>query len=276
MFGLVPKALWAKRCPAHEDNTIDQRANVILVESDDGKKGLIDTGCGDPAWYGDRERALHGLKDDWHLPRALAAHGLNFGDIDWIVLSHAHWDHAGALTDPDGAPVFPNATVHLRETEHQSVLGGDPLLYKSYPPKVVQSFQNLADRIFAVKDGGSDDLSGPSPGVTLLPAPGHTEGQACVLIEFPELAGADIVPSRALFTGDNCPTQHHLRMVFQTAYDTYPLKTRAWKRKWLPKCAEEGILLLFTHDPDIFGARVQADPKHEFIVSETYAGGLPT
>ncbi len=273
MFGLVPKALWEKRCPAHGDNTIDQRANVILVETDDGKMGLVDTGCGDPEWYGERERELHGLESEWLLPQSLAALGLDFADIDWIVLTHAHWDHAGALTDPDGTPVFPNAAVYLRETELDSVLGGDPLLYKSYPPKVVQSFQGLSERIFPAADNTPGKASGPAPGVTILPASGHTEGQACILFDAPRLAGSDAIPQLALFAGDNCPTQHHLRMVFQTAYDTFPLKTRAWKRSWLAKCAEEDILLLFSHDPELFGAWLHADPKHEFVISKPYAGG---
>jgi glyoxylase-like metal-dependent hydrolase (beta-lactamase superfamily II) len=268
MFGLVPKTLWQRRCEADPNNLIPQRANVILIETEDGKHGLLDTGCGNPAWFSDREREHHVLEEEWLLPQALDAQDLGFSDIDFILLSHAHWDHAGGLLDADGQPTFPNAEIFLRKTEADCVLQKDPLLYKSYPPKIAQTFDTLADRIFPVPDDDPEIL----PGIYLLPAPGHTEGQTCVSFIRPTLAGCGREVKAALFVADNCPTQHHLRMVFQTAYDTYPLKTRAWKNTWWPRCAAEEILLLFSHDAEAYGAWIEADPKHEYIVSHTYTG----
>jgi hypothetical protein len=57
-------------------------------------------------------------------------------------------------------------------------------------------------------------------------------------------------------------------MVYQTAYDTYPLQTRAWKREHLPTIAREGCLLAFPHDPDCFAALVAPDEKAEFVVAQ--------
>lgn len=74
--------------------------------------------------------------------------------------------------------------------------------------------------------------------------------------------------TQALFCGDVCPMRHNLRMVFQTSYDTFPLDTRAWKREWLPRAAREGILLLFDHDPDLFGAVIREDEREEFVVEK--------
>jgi hypothetical protein len=75
----------------------------------------------------------------------------------------------------------------------------------------------------------------------------------------------------AVFAGDVCPMQHNLRMVFQTAYDTFPLETRAWKRKWLPVIAERNALLLFDHDPDACGITIRADEKKEYVAEKTLA-----
>jgi len=269
MFGLVPKGIWNKLAPADDHNRIPQRCNVTLIETDDGARGLVDTGCGDPAWFSDRERELHQLEDDWLLPKALREHDLGFDDIDFILLSHAHWDHAGALCDPDGNATFPRADIFLRRAELDCALGGNPLLYKSYPPKIVDSLKALGDRVFAVPDDEPEVL----PGVYLLPAEGHTEGQAGIYCASPDIAGHGPVPG-ALFTGDNCPTHHHLRMVFQTAYDTYPLQTRAWKTTWWPRCVEKDLLLLFTHDPEAYGAWIEDDPKREVRVKDLYTGGV--
>ena len=270
MFGLVPKGIWQGLCPPDEKNMIRQRANAWLIETADGKKGLLESGCGDPAWFSERERSLHQLESEWLLARSLKTLGIAFEDIDFILLSHAHWDHAGGLMHPDGRPVFPNAEIFLREAEVNCVLGKDPLLYKSYPGKIQQSFKTLSHLIFPVPDDDPEVL----PGIYMLPAPGHSEGQAGIFFSSTELTGREGKKLSALFTGDNCPSQHHLRMVFQSAYDTYPLKTRAWKQEWLPRCAADDILLLFTHDPECFGAWIREDPKHEFVVRETYGGNL--
>ncbi len=271
MFGLVPKLIWQKRCPADASNAIVQRANAFLVREGDGTLGLVDCGCGDPAGFSPKERTHHGLEDDWLLRKSLAELGVAFGDIHWVLLSHAHWDHAGGLLLPDDSPTFPNAKVILRESERDLVLGANPLLYKSYPPRIRKSLEILAGHT-EVTPGAGEEIR---PGIRVFSAAGHTDGQACILFDSPKFAGyPDALPA-AVFAGDNLPTRNHLRMVFQTAYDTQPLQTRAWKREWLPRIADNGWALLFTHDPDAFGALIRHDDKEEFSVTRLLTGVSP-
>jgi glyoxylase-like metal-dependent hydrolase (beta-lactamase superfamily II) len=264
MFGLVPKKLWSRICTADENNQIPQRTNVLLIEHPDAGWGLLDTGCGSPEAFSEKERTLHGLDDTWLLSEALKNQGLTFNDISWVVLTHAHWDHAGGLVLPDGSPAFPNAEIHLLQAELDLATGGDPLLYKSYPQSVTSALETLRDKLRPVQAAGTEIL----PGIRLESAAGHTAGQACIRVDHPVIRGDSAnAPPALLFTGDNCPTRHHLRMVFQTAYDTFPLDTRAWKQKWFPICANEEIPLFFSHDADTFGAWIQPDPKHEFVTT---------
>jgi glyoxylase-like metal-dependent hydrolase (beta-lactamase superfamily II) len=280
MFGLVPKPIWSKLIPPNDRNGIAQNANVLLVEWADGRRGLIDTGCGDPSAFTDKELTLHGMTRDWPLITALRNHNLSPADLDIVVLTHLHWDHAGGVgaVSPDGrvTPTFPNAVHYVHEQEWEDALSGDPLLYKSYPADTIEPLRRLPDtQRVLVRDGAPDIL----PGLRMVRSGGHTRGHCVIHLESDALevahADADAFGSvgHLMFMGDVCPTQHHLRLVFQTAYDTYPLETRRWKREWLPRAAREGIALFFDHDPDDCAVLIRADERKEYVVTRSIRAG---
>jgi len=276
MFGLVPKPIWAKLIPPDERNGIPQNANVLLVELDDGRTGLLDTGCGDPAAFSDKELALHGMTRDWPLMNALQALNIPAESIDFVVLTHLHWDHAGGVgnvtADGSAAFTFPHAVHYMHEQEWADAVSGDPLLFKSYPADTLAPLIQLPDtQRVLVREDKPEIL----PGVRMIRSGGHTRGHCVIHVERDpiELAhpGADDFGAvrRLMFTGDVCPTQHHLRLVFQTAYDTFPLDTRRWKRAWLPRAARDGIALFFDHDPKTCGAVIRRDERKEFVVDRS-------
>ena len=112
--------------------------------------------------------------------RALATRGLDPGDVDLIVLTHAHLDHAGACADLM-APV----AVHELETRSPSwiIVGG--LLE-------LLSLQRLA--------GDEGELA---PGVAWVRTPGHCDGHISLRVDTTEgpvvLCGDTIGPGRAEF-----------------------------------------------------------------------------
>ena len=275
MFGLVPKPIWSKRIPPNDRNAIPQNANVLLVELDDGQTGLVDTGCGDPAGFSEKELALHGMANAWPLMEALDRMGIEPDAIHFVLLTHLHWDHAGGVGRMQAGQArltFPNARCYIHEQEWADALSGDPLLYKSYPADTIEPLKRLPDtQRLLVSDGHTEVL----PGIHLRRSSGHTRGHCVIDIQDPRLkldhpGAAEFGPvTRLLFTGDVCPTQHHLRLVFQTAYDTYPLDTRKWKQEWLPVAAAENIPLFFDHDPDICAARIRRDERTEYRVTRT-------
>jgi glyoxylase-like metal-dependent hydrolase (beta-lactamase superfamily II) len=71
-----------------------------------GRHVLIDVGSGDTL----------GPETGWLAANLAAAH-TEPADIDHVLLTHLHPDHAGGLISPDGQPVFPRATVHAARAD---------------------------------------------------------------------------------------------------------------------------------------------------------------
>ncbi len=248
-------------------NRVQQTANSLLVETDDGRLGLVDTGCGPASKFSEKEISLHGLGPGWPLLENLAARGIQPEKIDFITFTHLHWDHAGGA-DPN---IFCNAELIVHEIEWADAHSRDPLLYKSYPPETVDPLKaGFAGRTRFL----TDEKNALGPGLRLARSGGHTRGHCATVFEGALDFGsphAGMLPAvnLAVFAGDVCSSRHNLRLVFQMSYDTFPLDTRRWKREWLPRIAREGGLLLFDHDSDIFGATLRQDPKEEFVVEAT-------
>src|SRR5699024_6368566 len=100
MFGVVPKALWKRAYPNYEDNTIELRTDPLLLQLD-GKNYLVDTGMGNDKINAKQIRNL-GVKEQSFLEEDLHTCGLKIEDIDAILMTHLHFDHASGLTKVNG------------------------------------------------------------------------------------------------------------------------------------------------------------------------------
>ena len=95
MFGNAPKALWQRWMPADELNRIDLGCRALLVQEEE-RNILVETGIG--AFFSPELKQRFGVQEDRHvLLDSLAALGLSDADIDIVVLTHLHFDHAGGL-----------------------------------------------------------------------------------------------------------------------------------------------------------------------------------
>lgn len=117
----------------------------------------------------------------------LAAVGLAPHDIDRVVLTHAHWDHALNLL------AFPNAEVIVHEDELAYTAEPHPQDWAT--PVWTADILARCRRVTAVRDG--DDLEA---GVRVLATPGHSPGSLTLLVQ--SAAGVtgvvgDALPSRA-------------------------------------------------------------------------------
>ena len=274
LFGLVPKVIYSRLIHVDEKNTMRQHVNSALIVLPDGRRGLMDAGCGEHDRYEGRERESRVFPEEWPAGREFARLGIRPEDIDFVLMTHLHWDHCGGLGRVDGSPAFPNATLYVHRMEWDAATGGNPLLYKSYPKDLIATVRAYGDRIVRVDGPWTEVL----PGISLEHCGGHTFG-SCVIhlegdvrIHHPAADADPLTVAHAIYPADACPSAHHLRMVFQTSYDTHPLDTRAWKVRTLPKAAAEGWWILFDHDWETWGAQIAADERREYVVTKA----LPT
>ena len=238
MFGVVPKTLWSRVAVPDERNRIRMAMRPWLV-TDGSRQVLIDAGCGDKhdAKFAD----IYGFDRARNLDHSLADAGLTAGDIDVVVASHLHFDHAGGFTrrESDGrvVPRFPRARVSIRRGEWDDAMHPNERTRASYfrdnyAPLVEAS---LVD--FVESDGEV------APGVSVRRSGGHTMHHEIVRIESEGRV--------AIFAADLLPTAAHVPLPYIMGYDLYPMDTLAFKRAFLEEAVEREYLILFEHDPEI-------------------------
>jgi len=143
--------------------------NCYLVRGR-GRTILIDAGAGGFKQWGGELRS--------NLARA----GVQPGDIDTVLLTHAHPDHVGGLLDAAGAIAFPHAelVVHQREIAFWEDDG-----HLAQASERAQGNFLLARKVFEAYREKTRSFTGSEvlPGISAMPLPGHTAGHSGYRIE---------------------------------------------------------------------------------------------
>jgi glyoxylase-like metal-dependent hydrolase (beta-lactamase superfamily II) len=225
---------------------------------------LVDSGVGNKE--SEKFRDIYGVDnhgDPTRLEDGLRSVGVAPGDVDLVVSTHLHFDHAGGnvALDPDGTmrPAFPGARYVMQKGELEFATSANERVRASYMAK---NFASL------VEEGRVDTVEGETvlmEGIRLLPTPGHTPFHQSIILESRGETG--------IFLADLCPTTAHLPLPWIMGYDLEPLVTLETKRAVLGLAREEGWILLFQHDvadpwgrldPDSEGPRL-ASPAEDSV-----------
>lgn len=259
MFGVVPKVLWERKFPADAQNRIALATNCLLVRGR-GFTVLIETGLGDK--WDARGRQMYAIESPPSLPGSLAALGVRPEEVDGIVLSHLHFDHAGGATrfpaGPTAAPAFPNATLYVQAAELAHAREPHERDRASYHPADWEPYA-AAGRLEAL-DGEKE----VRPGVRALALPGHNAGMQAVRI--------DSEGSTAFYFADALPTTAHVPLPWIMAYDLYPVELIENKRRLLAEAVRERWLCVFEHDPDVPWGTLVDEPNGKRRVHVLPAG----
>jgi glyoxylase-like metal-dependent hydrolase (beta-lactamase superfamily II) len=257
MFGNAPRAMWSRWVAPDEQNRIPLACRCLLARGLDGRNVLFETGIG--AFFDPAMRDRYGVVEDRHvLLDSLADVGLGHEDIDAVVLSHLHFDHAGGLLAPweEGQParlLFPNARFLVGREHFERALRPHPRDRASFIPELVQLLEQ-SGRLELVEAGKPSSLG---DAVRFEFSDGHTPG--LMLAEVGGVAFcADLIPGRAWV---------HLPVTM--GYDRWPEKLIDEKKAFLDDKLARGVRLFFTHDHDCAMASVAVDEKGRYHAADT-------
>jgi glyoxylase-like metal-dependent hydrolase (beta-lactamase superfamily II) len=251
MFGVVPKVLWEKKSSPDEKNRIRLRANSLLVRAH-GKSIVIETGNG-TKWDA-KQRAIYAVQEGDPLVDSLAENGVQPHEVDLVINTHLHFDHAGGNTHIENGrpvPTFPRAQYILQRGELAHASKPTDRDRASYFP---ENFQPITDAgLWNFVEGDTQILHG----ISVARIPGHNADIQAVV-----LTGGG---KTLAFVADLLPTRHHIPLPWIMAYDLYPVQTLETKHKWLPRMVKENWTVVFGHDPDVAAATLhERDGKIDF------------
>lgn len=258
-FGVVPKPLWSRFVETDQRGRIQCRLNLLLIEAG-GKRILVETGTGVRMEAKDRD--IKGVEGGDPV-EALRAVGEDPDSVDFVVVTHLHYDHAGGMVDTDGRPLFRNARYVLQRDESEAA-HGDELR--------VQGVMEV-DQLDAVRAAGQlAEVNGEVelvPGVRVMRTGGHTRGSQAILIGLEHPGGRAGDPTgRAIFWGDLIPTRWQIPVRWTSAYDDYPIDAIEVRNELVTRAAAEGWDCYFTHDPGDLPIRIEATERGGFRAAE--------
>ena len=250
-FGVVPKVLWSKRLPSDEKNRVPTGLNSVLVRGGE-KTVLIETGVGNKL----PEKMVQIYGQPAKLLDQLSAVGISPEDIDIVINSHLHFDHAGWNTVRGSGnikPTFPNATYYAQEGEWKHAHDGQrdtvSYLHENYDPLVVSSRMKLLR--------GNQEII---PGVSVEVFPGHTRDMQAIIIRSQG--------KTACYISDLIPTSAHIEINWVMGFDLYPLETIESRKRYYSRAIPENWLTMYTHDPNVPWGYLTKDERGKIVAKE--------
>ena len=248
---MVPRPLWSRLVEADERGRILCRLNLLLIEAG-GKRILVETGTG--VRMSAKDHDIKGVEGG-DPAAALRALSVDPARIDFVVVSHLHYDHAGGMVDIDGNPNFPNARYVVQRDESEAAHGDELRLAGIMEAEQLDLVR--AAGLLAEVSGEVELVSG----VSVLPTGGHTRGSQAVLLGTHDGGRGEGAGEHAIFWGDLIPTRWQLPVRWTSAFDDYPVQAVEVRNQLVSRAAAEGWWCYFTHDPGELPIQIEATPK---------------
>lgn len=220
-----------------EEGTLTLPCPSFLIEH---PKGLVlfDTGCNpkiiqDPvAYWGDFARGLPiTWNQDQTLDKQIKGVGYKPSDVKYVVLSHAHLDHAGGLT------YFPKAKFIVGANELRYAYWPDPdrrwaFIVDDYLPTRGYDWVELDHDLDLFGDGS----------LQFLYTPGHTPGECSLMVNLPN--------RKVLLTGDTVHLRAALDREAAMPIDVNQVQALLSLKRIKVIRDLQGATIWITHDPE--------------------------
>jgi len=252
MFGVVPKVLWEKQAPADASNRITLAMRPLIVRG--ARTMLIDAGLGGKESAKFHE--MYGVDRSRSLETTMGEAGIAPEDIDIVLATHLHFDHAGGFTYRDSGgrlrPTFPRAQYIVRRGEWEDATHTHARNRASY----------LADNFVPLAEAGVlqlvDEDATIMPGVKVRRTGGHTMHHQIVMIESKGKTAA--------FAADLIPTTTHLPDPWIMGFDLYPVDTLTAKQRFVKEAIAQDMLVFFEHDPAVAAGYIREEGGKKRVV----------
>lgn len=262
MFGNVPRVVWSKWIAPDEQGRIGLACRGMLVEIGE-KKILCETGIG--AFFEPKMAERFGVQTpQTHvLLESLSKRGISHEDIDYVILSHLHFDHAGGLlpafsnsaaSNSSEPLLFPNAIYVVGEEAFLRSQAPHPRDRASFIPGLNEKLQS-SGRLKVLKEGEVlEEFLGT---LSFFISNGHTPGQLHTIVHGKK--------SKIIFAGDLVPGTAWAHLPVTMGYDRYPEKLIDEKKHLYEDILTKEDWVFYTHDTEVVCSQIEKNEKGKFI-----------
>lgn len=264
MFGNAPRPVWEKWIAPDDIGRIPLACRCLLIELD-GKKILCETGIG--AFFEPKMAQRFGVQtpEKHLLLENLKAQGHAPESIDYVILSHLHFDHAGGLLPPykdiaagNKELVFPKAKFIVGEEAWKRALHPHFRDRASFIPELTEKLKNSGRLIIYPQDPLPKELQDR---IEFLTSDGHTPGQMHTLFTGDK--------GKVFFCGDLVPGRPWIHLPITMGYDRFPEMVIDEKSRIYERALKEDWLLFFTHDPEASASHLKKTESGKFEPERT-------
>ncbi len=258
MFGNAPRPVWEKWIQPDDLGRIPLACRALLIEHDN-KKILCETGIG--AFFEPKMAERFGVQDPTHhhLVTNLNKVGVSPDDIDMVVLSHLHFDHAGGLLPTyeeiqnghDGL-IFSKAQFVTSQVAFDRALQPHSRDRASFIPGLVEKLLKT-ERLTLIQDPSKEKFFGGH--MEFYISHGHTPGQLHTIFHGPK--------ESVVFCGDLIPGTAWVHLPITMGYDRFPEQLIDEKQALYNK-SKKTWNFFFTHDTEISFAKIKKDDNHRY------------
>ncbi len=257
MFGNAPRALWQRWTDVDEKGRIPLACRALLIETEDTKV-LCEAGIGN--YLPPELAARYGVVEQEHvLLNNLGQLGVAPRDIDYIIMSHLHFDHAGGLlpsyqeiAEGNERIIFDNATIVVGRQAWERALLPHFRDRASFIPSLNRQLAERGDKLRILEEG---QTLAELDFLEFFTSNGHTPGQVHTVIRGET--------EKVVFCGDLVPGAPWVHLPITMGYDRFPEKLID-EKKALYERMDDHWHLFFTHDIKIALAKIKKNEKGKY------------